>query len=118
MPQRPSRYRPIPKRPPPCETTRPNATDRGYTYRWKQARLAFLAANPLCVRCKEKTPSVTTEATVVDHSIPHRGDMTLFWDSSLWIALCTRCHNVKTATEDGAFGRAIVSKTNVRGDAT
>jgi 5-methylcytosine-specific restriction protein A len=44
-------------------------------------------------------------AVVVDHIIPHKGDKALFWDSGNWQALCKRCHDVKTATEDGGFGR-------------
>ena len=36
---------------------------------------------------------VLTPATVVDHIIPHRGDMTLFWDSANWQPLCKSCHD-------------------------
>jgi hypothetical protein len=43
-------------------------------------------------------------ANVVDHIIPHRGDMELFWDESNWQSMCEPCHNRKTASEDGAFG--------------
>ncbi|MCA0996301.1 HNH endonuclease signature motif containing protein [Alloyangia pacifica] len=32
-------------------------------------------------------------ATVVDHIIAHRGDMTLFWDKANWQPLCKSCHN-------------------------
>ena len=39
-----------------------------------------------------------TPATVVDHIIPHRGDMKLFWDESNWQALCESCHNHKTGS--------------------
>ncbi len=45
-----------------------------------------------------------TAATDVDHIQPHRGDMTLFWDSSNWQPLCHRHHAQKTAREDGGFG--------------
>ena len=41
-----------------------------------------------------------TEAIVVDHIIPHRGDVKLFWDQSNWQPLCEHHHNVKTKTED------------------
>jgi len=45
-------------------------------------------------------------AVVVDHIIPHRGDLALFWDEkNNWQALCHRCHSRKTAREDGGFGR-------------
>ena len=40
------------------------------------------------------------KATVVDHVTPHRGDKKLFWDESNWQALCKRCHDKKTMTED------------------
>lgn len=40
------------------------------------------------------------KAEVVDHIVPHRGDEKLFWDESNWQALCKRCHDSKTMTED------------------
>ncbi len=45
-------------------------------------------------------------ADVVDHIIPHKGDQSLFWDSSNWQPLCKHHHDQKTAREDGGFGRA------------
>lgn len=66
---------------------------------------------------------ILTAATVVDHVIPHRlkqaidsGDPArieaarkLFWDSDgNWCSLCKRHHDIKTATEDGGFGRQRV----------
>ncbi|WP_256371941.1 hypothetical protein [Roseivivax sp. THAF197b] len=30
---------------------------------------------------------------MVDHVIPHRGDMQLFWDRTNWQALCAHHHN-------------------------
>lgn len=78
--------------------TRPNATERGYDRRWRNARASFLADHPICVRCLAR--GLTTEATVVDHIIPHRGDASSFWDVANWQSLCESCHNRKTATED------------------
>jgi predicted kinase len=49
---------------------------------------------------------VITAGEVVDHIIPHKGDYELFWDEGNWQTLCKRCHDVKTATEDGGFGAA------------
>lgn len=43
-------------------------------------------------------------AIIVDHIIPHRGDMKLFWDEDNWQSLCKHCHDVKTAKEDGGLG--------------
>ena len=47
---------------------------------------------------------------VVDHVIPHRGDMKLFWDPENHRAMAKRCHDRKTATEDGGFGRPVKVK--------
>ena len=77
---------------------RPTATGRGYDSKWRGARNRFLKINPLCVRCKGEGRLV--KATVVDHVKPHRGDKKLFWDESNWQALCKKCHDKKTMTED------------------
>lgn len=74
------------------------ACERGYDRRWRAARESFLGANPLCVRCE--AAGLVTEATVVDHIVPHRGDAGRFWDRTNWQSLCTHHHSVKTATED------------------
>jgi 5-methylcytosine-specific restriction protein A len=79
---------------PPRREQRPNANARGYGARWQKSSKAYLAAHPTCARCPEP-------ATVVDHIIPHRGDMVKFWDAEgNWCPLCKRCHDRKTATED------------------
>ncbi|HBO3174916.1 TPA: HNH endonuclease [Pseudomonas aeruginosa] len=82
-----------------------NSTQRGYGYRWQQARARFLAKHPLCRLCSDAGKVV--EATEVDHIIPHRGDMELFWQESNWMALCKVCHSKKTAAEDGGFGNSM-----------
>ena len=61
----------------------------------------FLAAHPLCALCQRD--GRVMPAAVVDHITPHRGDQTLFWDESNWQPLCKRCHDAKTAREDGGF---------------
>lgn len=64
----------------------------------------YLRQNPLCVHCEEE--GLINPAEVVDHIKPHKGDTTLFWDSeNNWQPLCKRHHDIKTATEDGGFGR-------------
>ncbi|MBS9781465.1 MAG: HNH endonuclease [Gammaproteobacteria bacterium] len=70
---------------------RQSANRRGYNSKWQKARKAYLASNPLCVFCKEK--GIIKSATVIDHIIPHKGDMLLFWDKSNWQPLCKRCHD-------------------------
>jgi len=83
---------------------RGTSAQRGYGYRWQKARAHYLRAHPLCKRCDAEDRAVA--ATVVDHVVPHRGDMALFWDPDNWQPLCKRHHDIKTATEDGGFGRA------------
>lgn len=79
------------------EVTRP-ASKRGYGSRWQKASKAYLQSHPLCVECVKL--GRYTKATVVDHIVPHRGDQKLFWDQSNWQALCKKCHDRKTLTED------------------
>ena len=85
------------------DARRGSAHERGYSAAWQRARVGFLRSHPLCVRCSANHETVA--ASVVDHIIPHRGDMTLFWLHSNWQSLCKRCHDLKTALEDGGFGR-------------
>ena len=70
---------------------RGSSAQRGYGYRWQQARAVFLRENPLCCMCL--ADDVLTEATVVDHITPHRGDDSLFWDRANWQPLCKRHHD-------------------------
>ena len=72
------------------EPDRRSSAKRGYGYRWQKERQVFLAANPWCVECDHV-------ATVVDHVLPHRGDVGLFWDAGNWQAMCKACHDRKTA---------------------
>lgn len=90
---------------PPVALERPrlSSAQRGYGARWQQAAQAFLRSHPLCRQCRAK--GKTAAAKVVDHILPHRGDSGLFWDQANWQALCKPCHDRKTATEDGGFGR-------------
>jgi len=62
-----------------------------YSYKWQQARAAYLTEYPLCVHHEAKGDIVV--ATVVDHKIPHRGDLVLFWKRSNWQSLCKLCHD-------------------------
>jgi 5-methylcytosine-specific restriction protein A len=87
------------------DSYRESSAKRGYNSKWRKARLAYLQAHPLCVKCLEKGTPVS--ATIVDHIIPHRGRYDLFWDSSNWQPLCKSCHDAKTAREDGGFGNNI-----------
>lgn len=67
------------------------SAQRGYGYKWQKARERYLREHPLCVYCERD--GVTTAASVVDHKIPHRGDMVLFWDEDNWQSLCATHHS-------------------------
>jgi len=87
---------------------RESAAKRGYGRKWQVASKGYLATHPFCVKCLEKGEYVQAEC--VDHIVPHKGDMSLFWNADNWQALCHSCHNKKTATEDGGFGHKVVAK--------
>ena len=93
---------------PPRRDNRPSAASRGYGSRWRKYRIFFLTTHPLCVICKNE--NMVTSATVVDHIIPHKGDMAKFWDKTNHQALCKCHHDIKTASEDGGFGHKRKSK--------
>lgn len=72
--------------------------------------MAFLAEHPVC-ECEEcKVADIPRIANVVDHIIPHRGNMKLFWDTSNWQAMNKKCHDRKTAKENGGFGNTPQGK--------
>jgi 5-methylcytosine-specific restriction protein A len=79
------------------EVTR-SASRRGYGSKWQRVSKAYLQEHPLCVECLKH--GKYTQATVVDHIVPHRGDNQLFWNSSNWQALCKQCHDTKTGHSD------------------
>lgn len=91
----------------PKEFERESPTKRGYNYKWTKARKAFLAQHSFCEcpACKESGHPLP--ANVVDHIVPHRGNQDLFWDESNWQAMNKRCHDKKTARENGGFGNKI-----------
>ena len=88
-----------------ADQRRGGSTERGYDSAWQRAREAYLGAHPLCAECMRA--GQVTAAVVVDHIIPHKGDRKLFWDSANWQPLCKRCHDRKTAREDGGFGARV-----------
>jgi 5-methylcytosine-specific restriction protein A len=81
----------------------PSSAKRGYDRRWRKLRAMHLVSEPLCRTCLANGKPVG--ANVVDHIIPHEGQADpLFWDPENLQSLCVRCHNRKTAREDGGFG--------------
>ncbi|MDQ0027745.1 5-methylcytosine-specific restriction endonuclease McrA [Variovorax paradoxus] len=63
-----------------------------YTHsRWRRRRAQFLDKYPLCVFCERE--GRVELATVVDHKVPHRGDLELFWDWDNYQSLCKFHHD-------------------------
>lgn len=87
---------------------RGSSAQRGYGARWQKARAGWLRKHPLCVECLAS--GLTVEASVIDHRVPHRGDMKIFWDNNNWQSLCASCHGRKTAQQDGGFGNKSGAK--------
>ena len=69
-----------------------------YNYRWQKVRDLWLIDNPLCVHCLDN--GIIMSANEVDHIVPHKGDLTLFWDHTNYQSLCKSCHSVKTRGEN------------------
>lgn len=86
------------------EKQRETSSQRGYSYKWQQARKSYLAKHPLCAECERQ--GLVVEATDLDHIVPHGGDKEAFWVRSNWQGLCHPCHSRKTAAEDGGWGNA------------
>ena len=76
-----------------------SSQERGYTYAWQKARLAYLKEHPLCAYCAKAGKVVA--ANVVDHRTPHQGNQELFWSVQNWQPLCSHCHNGTKAEEEG-----------------
>jgi 5-methylcytosine-specific restriction protein A len=81
-------------------TDKQTSAQRGYGYKWQKAREDYLAKHPLCVYCERE--GRVTLATVVDHKVPHRGDMTLFWDRNNWQSLCATHHSRDKQREEAS----------------
>ena len=66
------------------------------TYRWRKTSLRYRASRPLCERCLRF--GLITDSKLVDHKVElsDGGDP---WDEDNFEALCSACHNRKTANE-------------------
>lgn len=98
-------------------TDKQSSTQRGYGYAWQKARGGHLRNHPFCVFCLRDAGVAATSiegvilecatrnvavpyASVVDHMDPHRGDMTLFWDTSRWQSLCAHHHSAEKQRQE------------------
>lgn len=79
-------------------------TERGYDNRWLKAARLFRYGK-VCVMCENK--GIVKMAECVDHIIPHKGDMELFWDMNNWQPACLSCNSEKAAKEEGGFSNPM-----------
>ena len=68
-----------------------------YRKDWKIIRKTQLMKEPFCRECRRAGRIVP--ATDVDHIVPHRGDLKLFYSADNLQSLCHTCHSRKTAEE-------------------
>ena len=71
---------------------------------WKRKRARQLAGEPLCAICLAMGKIVP--ATIADHVVPHRGDLTSFLRGTLQ-SLCKSCHDRKWADDRRGYSTAI-----------
>lgn len=65
---------------------------------WQRLRKAKLSANPCCEYCEQQ--GRIELATVVDHIIPHKGDIALFLDYDNTQSLCKAHHDATKQKEE------------------
>jgi len=85
-----------------ADAKRPSASDRGYDSRWARNRAEFLRWFSICVDCGSPA-SVADHAPISRAELVRRGcpDPDAF---GFLRPRCERCHNRRTAREDGGFG--------------
>jgi 5-methylcytosine-specific restriction enzyme A len=96
------------------DRARGSAAERGYGSRWAKAAKGWLRAHPLCVGCLARGRPVA--AVLVDHVVPHRGDMVLFWDSSKWQSLCKWDHDVVKQRLEAMYVKGLLGVDDLRLD--
>lgn len=86
------------------------------SHKWRKSSEAFRKTpeSALCVDCKSQGRIAPSEH--VDHTVPHEGNLELFWDPNNWAGRCHSCHSAKTLddkyqkrTARSGRGRAAMS---------
>lgn len=85
---------------------------------FKRSVLSEMRAVGVAPRCGARLPGapITTHSAcqragrvtvgyALDHIVPHEGNRALLFDRLNVQYLCRTCHSVKTAKEDGGFGK-------------
>ena len=68
-----------------------SAASRGYGSKWTAAAAEFKRLHPWCLGCM--AVGVRKATDLVDHIVPHKGDMKLFWNRRNWQPACAWHHN-------------------------
>ena len=99
-----------------AKENRPNAAARGYDGKWAKYSRNRLKLHPLCEGARVEIdgpivinthPGRRMAAKATDHIVPVDGQTDpLFWEPDNHQSLCKSCHGMKTAKEDGGFGRS------------
>ncbi|MGY3359760.1 5-methylcytosine-specific restriction endonuclease McrA [Bradyrhizobium sp. GM0.4] len=77
------------------------------TAKWRALREEQLSKQRLCERCLKR--GVVRSATVVHHTIAHKGDAAIFWDHTKYASSCAPCHNSdEQSIERGGRARQAV----------
>ncbi len=80
----------------PKEADRDNVDVRRWyrTARWTALKQRVRAEQPLCDECQQE--GRVALGTQTDHTVPHRGNPTLFWDRANLRNKCEKHHGRKT----------------------
>lgn len=65
---------------------------------WRSLRARKRRENPLCERCEAH--GFVIAAAAVNHRIPHKGDLVLFFDYANLQSVCTACHDGPIQSEE------------------
>ena len=93
---------------------RGSARARGYDARWDREAKAFKFDHPLCLGCHAVGRIRATE--VVDHTIPHKGDVSLFWDMTNRQPACQWHHDVVKQKLERLFDAGKIDALQLRLD--
>lgn len=96
------------------DARRGSARERGYTSRWDKAAKTWRQRHPLCLGCL--AVGRTEPATLVDHIVPHRSDVGLFWDSTNWQASCAWHHDAVKARLETMWDAGTIGTDALRLD--
>jgi len=73
--------------------------------RWRKIRDIVLNEEPLCRLCLKSNKE--TPSTVIDHCIPHKNDLKLFYDRENLQGICASCHSgIKRIEENYGYSQA------------